>query len=393
MTRTLKNNEYIRNAVLTGTLGFKVCFPQPALSGVVDYSLLEKNTCFAFGFAQDEVVQLLDITGRSITLAKEWYGGYNMISKNYEPKEVLYNPWSIVNFVNKGRIDTYWSNMKSVNILAEIMRYSKISQLFRILTCYHDYVEVERETLSLHSFNSVKMFSNIMSLLFSDNFSSDLKITMDMYNVIISILYAYGYLSLTEDSPLPSSSTKYKLQLPNEEIKNEILNVHQSTYFYCTYVTHMKKIQKIYTSLVKFVKCEGKNSLLKRDLENDLNEFRSYINSKWGYGKRKYWNKSAPHKAPFLISLLIKMNHDNQASWIMFQPNESDPETQYFIFFYKNEYCIVFEQEYFYEDQTRLHISWEDNTKVKGNEELLKKCACVLPRNRLQICLISGLYR
>ncbi|MGK5093251.1 AAA family ATPase, partial [Deltaproteobacteria bacterium TL4] len=83
------------------------------------YTILSTGFSTRFGFTQNEVTQIFkdfELSDQQ-EQAQAWYNGYVF------GKEVLYNPWSILNFVDKS-IDgfrPYWINTGSNEMLRELM--------------------------------------------------------------------------------------------------------------------------------------------------------------------------------------------------------------------------------------------------------------------------------
>ena len=86
-------------------------------------SLLDVDYSEQFGFTQAEVDRMLQyygITGREEE-GKAWYDGYQF------GKTEVYNPWSILMYVDKLRLDRdaiprpYWANTLSNSIIRELV--------------------------------------------------------------------------------------------------------------------------------------------------------------------------------------------------------------------------------------------------------------------------------
>lgn len=69
----------------------------------------------AVGFAEEEMFAALDECGLSDQMekVKTWYDGFTFGSYTD-----IYNPWSAINFLDKGKVGIYWANT-SANSLAE----------------------------------------------------------------------------------------------------------------------------------------------------------------------------------------------------------------------------------------------------------------------------------
>jgi len=75
----------------------------------------------SFGFIEEEVFAALDEygMGHEKDKVKEWYDGF-VFGKHKD----IYNPWSILNFLDKGIITTYWANTSSNSLVGKLIRES-----------------------------------------------------------------------------------------------------------------------------------------------------------------------------------------------------------------------------------------------------------------------------
>lgn len=113
----LKSNPYLNKAVLTGILRVSKESLFSGLNNLKAYSLFGSRYGEHFGFTEEEVQQLLEITGfdKLSHEIRDWYNGYNI------GDSIIYNPWSIVNCITeKGQLKPYWVNT-SDNVLIKKM--------------------------------------------------------------------------------------------------------------------------------------------------------------------------------------------------------------------------------------------------------------------------------
>ena len=77
----------------------------------------EYATCF--GFTEEEVFAALDAggLGEEKEKVKEWYDGF-VFGKCKD----IYNPWSILNFMDTGKYETYWANTSSNSLVGKLIR-------------------------------------------------------------------------------------------------------------------------------------------------------------------------------------------------------------------------------------------------------------------------------
>ena len=73
----------------------------------------------SFGFTEEEVFAALDASGlgKEKENVKEWYDGF--VFGKYKD---IYNPWSILNFIDKGEYTTYWANTSSNSLVGKLIR-------------------------------------------------------------------------------------------------------------------------------------------------------------------------------------------------------------------------------------------------------------------------------
>lgn len=73
----------------------------------------------SFGFTEYEVFAALDECGYSDQKEKikAWYDGFV-----FGACRDIYNPWSILNFLDKGIFDTYWANTSSNSLVGKLLR-------------------------------------------------------------------------------------------------------------------------------------------------------------------------------------------------------------------------------------------------------------------------------
>jgi hypothetical protein len=73
----------------------------------------------SFGFTEEEVFNALEEAGKGNEKekVKEWYDGF-VFGKHRD----VYNPWSILNFLDTGDYKTYWANTSSNSLVGKLIR-------------------------------------------------------------------------------------------------------------------------------------------------------------------------------------------------------------------------------------------------------------------------------
>ena len=91
----LKTNEYLQLGILTGIIRVTQAGIFSDLNNFISYTTLNDEYSQSFGLVEDEVKAMLDYykIGYEMLEVKKWYDGYSF------GKTDIYNPWSILNFV------------------------------------------------------------------------------------------------------------------------------------------------------------------------------------------------------------------------------------------------------------------------------------------------------
>ena len=116
---TFKTNPYLERAIMTGItrVSKESIFSDLNHLKVVTTTSGEYADCF--GFTEEEVFDALDELGMSERRAdvKRWYDGFT-----FGNKKDIYNPWSIINFLDTGKLRAYWANTSSNSLVGKLIR-------------------------------------------------------------------------------------------------------------------------------------------------------------------------------------------------------------------------------------------------------------------------------
>ena len=113
----LKTNDSLKYGILTGITRI---IKEEIFSGLnnlkVD-TVLDKRYAEYFGILENEVIEMLDYFEIEYKMeeVRTWYNGY-IFGDNK-----VYNPWSIVNFVDNQEIKAYWANISGNTLLENML--------------------------------------------------------------------------------------------------------------------------------------------------------------------------------------------------------------------------------------------------------------------------------
>ena len=127
-----KTNPYVERAVMTGITRVSRESMFSDLNNLEVVTTTSNKYTTAFGFTEEEVFDVLEEYGYSDQKlqVKNWYDGF-IFGKQRD----IYNPWSILNFIDKGKVDTYWANTSSNALVNQLVRQgsSRMKEKFEIL--------------------------------------------------------------------------------------------------------------------------------------------------------------------------------------------------------------------------------------------------------------------
>ena len=128
----LKDNVYITKAVLTGIVRVSKESLFSGLNNISVYSLLDVEYSGYFGFLDEEVDLLLSEYSLNIDRQeiKDWYNGYI-----FGQDKIIYNPWSILNVVKRGVLQSYWINTSGNGLIKQQIEHAtpKLQNKFKQL--------------------------------------------------------------------------------------------------------------------------------------------------------------------------------------------------------------------------------------------------------------------
>jgi hypothetical protein len=195
LSGALKDNPFLFKGVLTGIYRVAKESIFSGLNNLKVYSLFEEKYSEYFGFTEDEVewlFQSLEIADEGlIKNLKAWYNGYDM------GNQVIYNPWSVLNYLVDKKLKPYWINTSSNDLIIRLIE----NNLKEDVDFQHDIEE-------LISGNSIAKMINEASSLRDIDYDMDAIWTLFLFS---------GYLR-PENVVVENGKYKCQLKVPNKEI-------------------------------------------------------------------------------------------------------------------------------------------------------------------------------
>ncbi len=191
---TFKTNPYLERAIMTGITRVSKESIFSDLNNLEVVTATSDKYADFFGFTQREVSDALKEFGLADREeeVKLWYDGFI-----FGETADIYNPWSILNFLDKKRFSTYWANTSSNSLVGKLIREGSKD------------VKIIMENLLKGEVLCTKIDEQIVFNQLDHN-----------EYAIWSLLLASGYLKVEECNMDPDrEKDEYKLRLTNNEVK------------------------------------------------------------------------------------------------------------------------------------------------------------------------------
>ena len=116
---TFKTNPWLERAIMTGITRVSKESIFSDLNNLEAVTTTSDKYATSFGFTKEEVLAALEECGLTDKKerVKQWYDGFI-----FGVHRDIYNPWSILNFLDKGKITTYWANTSSNSLVSKLLQ-------------------------------------------------------------------------------------------------------------------------------------------------------------------------------------------------------------------------------------------------------------------------------
>ena len=191
---TFKTNPYIERGLMTGITRVSRESMFSDLNNLNVVTTTSSEYAASFGFTEQEVFDAMDTMGLSEDKEKVkfWYDGFI-----FGNQPDIYNPWSVINYLDKRMFDTYWANTSSNSLAGKLIREGSKD------------VKITMESLLRGEALCTKIDEQIVFNQLDYN-----------EYAIWSLLLASGYLKVEErNMDADRVKSEYKLKLTNNEVK------------------------------------------------------------------------------------------------------------------------------------------------------------------------------
>ncbi len=186
-----KTNPWLERAIMTGITRVSKESVFSDLNNLEVVTTTSSKYGTSFGFTEDEVFAAMDEFGfAEKEEVKNWYDGFV-----FGKWKDIYNPWSILNFLDKGELTTYWANTSSNSLVGTLVREGSPE----VKAAMEDLLE------------GGKLHTQIDEQIVFSQLDQD-------ENAVWSLLLASGYLKV-EKYVLKDGEGEYELALTNREVR------------------------------------------------------------------------------------------------------------------------------------------------------------------------------
>ena len=198
----LKDNNYLEMGIMTGILRVAKENIFSGLNNLRVHSILDNRFTEYFGIMEAEVEQSLKDFDLEFELqdVQKWYNGYLFGDIK------VYNPWSIINFLNDRKLKPYWVNTSGNELIKLYLKKLK-DEIF------DDFSKLLNKETVLKRIDDNMTFANLEA---------------DYEENIWNLFFHSGYLTLAEE--VQDDEPVY-LKIPNEEILKMFSKMFIEVYF------------------------------------------------------------------------------------------------------------------------------------------------------------------
>ena len=161
----LKSNTHLQFSVMTGILRIAKEGIFSGLNNLQVYNIFEEKFSEYYGLTEEEVLEGLKYYNLEYEIndVKDWYDGYQF--GNTE----VYNPWSIINFLDNGKLKPYWQGTAGNETINELLDrgnkelFDDLEKLFRKETIYKKIRDFTEFTADINEIWELFLYSGYLT--------------------------------------------------------------------------------------------------------------------------------------------------------------------------------------------------------------------------------------
>lgn len=200
---SFKTNPWLERAVMTGITRVSKESVFSDLNNLKVVTTTSDEYMDSFGFTEKEVFDALEECGLASEKeeVKKWYDGFI-----FGTHEDIYNPWSILNFLDTGKYKTYWANTSSNSLVGKLLQEGncRIKEKFETLLHGEKIRSPLDEQIVYNQLDGSE--KAVWSLLLASGY--------------LKVLYHESYLDIPE-----GAQPQYELSFTNLEVKLMFQNI------------------------------------------------------------------------------------------------------------------------------------------------------------------------
>ena len=191
---SLKTSNSLKYAFITGIQRIAKENIFSDLNNLVVCDVTDKRYAAYFGFDSDETKKLLEYYGLQLNdEVKEMYDGYHIGNRD------IYNPWSLLNYVDTKELTSYWVNTSANTMIKTALKQANY-------TFKNQYDKLIKD-------GKLDTYVSMQTSFFEEADNSTL------WGLFVNA----GYLTVTKEIDLLKG--KYRIEIPNKEVKQEFIKL------------------------------------------------------------------------------------------------------------------------------------------------------------------------
>ena len=191
---SLKTSNSLKYAFITGIQRVAKENIFSDLNNLVVCDVTDKRYAAYFGFDNDETKKLLEHYGLELNNeVKEMYDGYHIGNQD------IYNPWSLLNYVDTKELTSYWVNTSANTMIKTALKQANY-------TFKNQYDKLIKD-------GKLDTYVSMQTSFFEEADNSTL------WGLFVNA----GYLTVTKEIDLLKG--KYRIEIPNKEVKQEFIKL------------------------------------------------------------------------------------------------------------------------------------------------------------------------